>query len=286
MINIVVTSKPVDGLLHYSYEYCCLLNDNNIPARVVIIPRGNYKHANYIESLHKKYTYVKYVEDANYWPESDDISMILGRSMISIPYKEQNQYDIDTLLLLHQLFNNKLISVYSENDEDNYQPAIEYFKTKKTVDLCDTAVYTNGVGKHFEKTINFALYKDPIEDKQFEHLFLGTNREYYKDLEKIIDDFPDHGIITYNDKYINTELNNVFVPVDNLLGIFGTYIYTKSTFDPAPRIFMECKYYNKQVIYLRDKSIQDGGSVYWNREPKTPDIEPIIEACDELQRLG
>ena len=112
MINIVVTSKPVDGLLHYSYEYCCLLNDNNIPARVVIIPRGNYKHANYIESLHKKYTYVKYVEDANYWPESDDISMILGRSMISIPYKEQNQYDIDTLLLLHQLFNNKLISVY------------------------------------------------------------------------------------------------------------------------------------------------------------------------------
>ena len=79
---------------------------------MVIIPRGNYKHANYIESLHKKYTYVKYVEDANYWPESDDISMILGRSMISIPYKEQNQYDIDTLLLLHQLFNNKLISVY------------------------------------------------------------------------------------------------------------------------------------------------------------------------------
>ena len=85
------------------------------------------------------------------------------------------------------------------------------------------------------------MYKDPIEDKQFEHLFLGTNKEYYKDVEKVIEDYDDHGIIAYNDSYINSELNNVFVPTDNLLGKFGTYVYTKSTFDPAPRIFMECK---------------------------------------------
>ena len=282
MINIVVTSKPVDGLLHYSYEYCCQLNDNGIPAKVVIVPRGKYKHQDYIQSLQKKYVYVKYVEDTDYWPEPDDVSMILGRSMISIPYKEQIQYDMDQLLLLHQLFKNKLISVYSENDTKNYQPALDYFKTKATVDLCDVDVYPNGVGNHFEKTINFSLYKDPIEDKEFEHLFLGTNKEYYKDVEKVIKDYDDHGIITYNDRYINNELNNVFVPIDNLLGRFGTYVYTKSTFDPAPRIFMECKYYNKKIIYLRDKSIQDGGSVYWNRKPKTPNIEAIVRAYEDI----
>jgi len=282
LINIVVTSKPVDGLLHYSYEYCCQLNDNGIPAKVVIVPRGKYKHQDYIQSLQKKYVYVKYVEDTDYWPEPDDVSMILGRSMISIPYKEQIQYDMDQLLLLHQLFKNKLISVYSENDTKNYQPALDYFKTKATVDLCDVDVYPNGVGNHFEKTINFSLYKDPIEDKEFEHLFLGTNKEYYKDVEKVIKDYDDHGIITYSDRYINNELNNVFVPIDNLLGRFGTYVYTKSTFDPAPRIFMECKYYNKKIIYLRDKSIQDGGSVYWNREPKTPNIEAIVRAYEDI----
>ena len=282
MINIVVTSKPVDGLLHYSYEYCCQLNDNNIPARVVIIPRSKYKHEDYIQSLQKKYIYVKYVEDDNYWPESDDVSMILGRSMISIPYKEQREYNLDQLLLLNQLFNNRLISVYSENDINNYQPALNYFKTKKVVDLCDNIVYPNGTGLYFEKTINFSLYKDPIEDKQFEYLFLGTNREYYRDVEKVIHNYDDHGIIAYNDSYINSELNNVFVPTDNLLGKFGTYVYTKSTFDPAPRIFMECKYYNKDIIYLRDKSIQDGGSVYWNREPKTPNIESIVRAYEDI----
>ena len=282
MINIIVTSKPVDGLLHYSYEYCCQLNDNNIPARVVIIPRGKYKHEDYIQSLQKKYTYVKYVEDINYWPEPDDVSMILGHSMISIPYKEQREYDLDQLLLLNQLFNNKLISVYSENDTENYKPALDYFKTKKIVDLCDNIVYPNGTGLYFEKTINFSLYRDPIEDKQFEYLFLGTNKEYYRDVEKVIYNYDDHGIIAYNDSYINSELNNIFVPTDNLLGKFGTYVYTKSTFDPAPRIFMECKYYNKDIIYLRDKSIQDGGSVYWNREPKTPNIESIVRAYEDI----
>ena len=95
-------------------------------------------------------------------------------------------------------------------------------------------------------------------------------------------DYDDHGIITYDDNYINPKLNNVFVPIDNLLGKFGTYVYTKSTFDPAPRIFMECKYYNKKIIYLRDKSIQDGGSVYWNREPKTPNIEAIVRAYENI----
>ena len=31
MINIVVTSKPVDGLLYYSYEYCDMLNNAGVP---------------------------------------------------------------------------------------------------------------------------------------------------------------------------------------------------------------------------------------------------------------
>ena len=92
MINIVVTSKPVDGLLHYSYEYCCQLNSNGVPARIVIIPRGKYQHKDYIKSLYEKYIYVENVVNDDYWPEPDDVSMTLGRSMVSIPYKEQTPW--------------------------------------------------------------------------------------------------------------------------------------------------------------------------------------------------
>lgn len=286
MINIVVTSKPIDGLLHYSYEYCCQLNDAGIESTLVIITRGNYQPLQYLDALDKKYKYVKNVEINDYWPGADDVSLILGRSMISIPYRERNQYDDDRLFTLHMLFSGKLISVYSENDPTNYRPAIDYFKTMQVYDLCDTDVYPNGVGDHFEKTINFSLYKDPVDDIQFDHLFLGTNKQYYSELTDVVPKFSDHGILSYDEPYINRDWNNIFCPVDNLLGKFTTYVYNKRTFDPAPRIFIECMYYGKDVIYYRDKSIMDGGPVYMKRGPKQPDIEPILEAYNELQRLG
>ena len=97
-------------------------------------------------------------------------------------------------------------------------------------------------------------------------------------VEKVIKDYPDHGILTYEADYVNMANNNVFVPVDNIMSMFETYVYTKDTFDPAPRIFQECKYYNKDVIYLRDKKMNDGGNVYWDRKPSEPDIKPILES--------
>ena len=66
------------------------------------------------------------------------------------------------------------------------------------------------------------------------------------------------------------------------MSLFETYVYTKETFDPAPRIFQECKYYGKDVIYLRDKTIIDGGSVYWKREIKELDVTGILKAYDQL----
>ncbi len=285
-INIIVTSKPIDGLLHYSYEYCCQLNDNGINARMIIVTRGNYSPDHYISSLEKKYRCVNNVYINDYFPEPNDVSMILGRSMISIPFKEYDSYTEEQKFTLHILFSGKLISVYSENDQLNYHPAVNFFNTKYINDLCDVEVYPNGVGKHFEKTINFDLYKDPVEDKQFEYLFLGTNKEYYSELVDVVPMYPDHGILSYDEEYINKAWNNVFCPVDNLLGKFGTYIYNKRTFDPAPRLFVESMYYGKEIIYLRDKSIQDGGPIYWQRGPKKPDIDPILEAYNELQRLG
>ena len=42
MLNIVCTSKPGDGLLFYSYEYCSHLNEIGIPARVCVITHRNF----------------------------------------------------------------------------------------------------------------------------------------------------------------------------------------------------------------------------------------------------
>ena len=278
MINIVVTSKPVDGLLYYSYEYCDLLNKAGYPAQIVIVRHRNFSKEQYIEAIKTKYTTYENVFIDSYIDHIDETTLILGRSMMTLSWQSFNDYNEIQQETLKQLFGGKVISVYSENHPTLYHKAIEFYQPKQIVDLCDTEVYPNGVGDHFEKRINFEIYKPHIDDIQFKYLFFGTNDKYYAAAEKALENFPDYGILTYDAKYVNINYNNVFVPVKNVLGIFDTYIYTKETFDPAPRIIQECKYFNKDMIYLRDKNIVDGGSVYWSRNIEKPDISPIVRA--------
>lgn len=281
-VNIVVTSKPVDGLFYYSYEYCSILNDIGIDARVVVICHRKFTPNDYIVSISNKYVHCKNLAFNNVEVKDDDVSLILGRSMLTLSWQDFRDYKSDQQECLRNLFGNKLIAVYSENHPTKYPLALEFYNPKQVIDLCDTEVYPNGVGRHFEKTINFSIYKPHFNNIKFKYLFLGTNDKYYESVEKVIDQFPDHGILTYDADYVNIKNNNVFVPVENLMSMFETYVYTKETFDPAPRIFQECKYYDKDVIYLRDKTIVDGGSVYWKRPIKDPDATAILLALEEL----
>lgn len=282
MINIVCTSKPVDGLLYYSYEYCSLLNSLGIAARLTIVCHRNFTQDAYLQSISNKYIHCKNVEFNNI-PKEDDVTLVMGRSMITLSWINFKNYTAEQQTSLKQLFSNNIIAVYSENHPTQYPQAIEFYKPKCIIDICDHEVYPNGVGDHFEKRINFEIYKPYVDNVQFKYLFLGTNDKYYAAAERVIDNYPDHGILTYNEKYVNIKNNNVFAPVENLLGMFDTYVYTKETFDPAPRIFQECKYYGKDVIYLRDKTIVDGGSVYWKRDIKNPDITAILTALEKFK---
>ena len=276
IVNIVCTGKPGDGLLRYSYEHCCYLNSVGIESQVVIIPNPKFTKEDYIKAIKDQYKIYENVVFDHYTPTTDEITLVLGRSMITLPYLEKDKYTKDQLLTLHLLFTNKIIALYSENHPRDYQLARAYFNTvsppKKVYDLCDYEVYTNGVGKQYQKIINFDVYKPIKDDIQFKYLFLGTNETYYKEIEKVIDKYPDHGIITYNEKWINPKLNNLFAPIDNILGKFETYVYTKPNFDPAPRLFVEFKWLGKKIEYLRDKNIKDGGMVYWNRPVPTKQI--------------
>ena len=281
-INIVVTSKPVDGLLYYSYEYCSYLNNIGIDAQVVIICHRKYSWEEYIKSISMKYIHCKNIVFDDYTPGDNDVTLIMGRSMMTLSWQDFKDYTNVQQNTLHKVFSKNVISVYSENHPTKYPLAVDFYKPNQILDLCDTDVYPNGIGTHFEKTINFSIYKPYTDNIQFKYLFLGTNDKYYASIEKVIDQFPNHAILAYNETYVNINNNNIFVPVENLMSLFETYVYTKETFDPAPRIFQECKYYGKDIIYLRDKTIQDGGSVYWRRDIKEPDVTQILNAMEKF----
>jgi len=271
-VNIVCTSKPGDGLLRYSYEHCCYLNSVDIKSQLIIIPNPKHTKEEYIKSIKDQYKTCNNIIFDSYIPTSNEITLVLGRSMITLAYLDKYRYTEDQLLTLNLLFNNIVIALYSENHPKEYPLALEYFKTKKVFDLCDFEVYPNGVGKQYQKIINFDEYKPIKNEIQYKHLFLGTNQIYYKEIEKHIDKYPDHGIVTYNEKWINPKLNNLFTPIENILGKFETYVYTKPNFDPAPRLIKEFQWLGKSVDYLRDKNIKDGGMIYWKRPVPTKQI--------------
>lgn len=285
-LNVIVTSKPGDGLMHYSFEQVQYLNDLGINAKLVIIPHYRFTKETYIEALTEKYIHMKNV----YFDyEEADVNLIMGRSMLTLAYKSIRDYDKDTQLTLRLLFKKPLISVYSENHPKEYPLALEFFKPEKVIDLCDHEVYVNGIGRQFEKIINYSVYKPIVKDVKFKYLFLGTNESYYTELKKHIHKYQNHGILAYKDKYIDHNLNHVFVPVKNLLGMFDTYVYTKHTFDPAPRLMQECRFFGMNFIYARDKNIKDAGPVYYKRpancltDPTNKsNINTLVEAINQL----
>lgn len=238
---------------------------------MIVITHPHFTSEDYINSINQKYISFKNVIFDDF--DDSTCSLIMGRSMLTLPFIDRKSYSQDQLMILHLLFKNKIISVYSENHNIRYYQALKYFKPEKVVDLCDYGVYPKGIGKHFEKKIFFDIHKPIVKNYQFEHLFIGTNKTYYDSAKKLIYKYKSHGIIIYDNYEHDSNLNNVIAPVENLLGIFKKYIYTKDTTDPAPRLIQECKYHNKEIIY---EASNRGAEAYKSRLIEKPNVENII----------
>jgi len=273
MINIVCTSKPCDGLLYYSYEYCCYLNSIGVITDLIIITHPRFLKEDYFDAITNKYGTIENVIFNDFTRTSP--TLVLGRSMITLPYIDRESYSMDQLLTLHLLFKNKIIAVYSENHTIEYLNALNYFYPEEVIDLCDYDIYPHGEGAHFEKKIWFDVFKPIERNESFKYLFNGTNNNYYKAARSVISKYKNHGIMIYDIGSIDTRYNNIIVPVDNLMGIFDTYVYTKKKIDPAPRLIQECKYYNKKIIF---ENTNIGAEVYMKRELSNPNVEPILNA--------
>ena len=273
---IACTARPCDGLFYYSYEYASHMN---VP--LVVIPHPDFTEHDYLLSMCKYTNWHK--PQFEYIADPSDVVMVLGRSCMTIPWMDFKRYTDEQKFSLKDLFGGKVIPVYSENHPTEYYEALKYWNPEAVVDLCDTEIYPNGYGIHFEKRINFKIYKDPINQIFAEHMFLGTNREYYATAEKHLKDFPDNFILTYDHDYVNPQNNNRFAPMVNLLGSFNTYVYCKETFDPAPRLLQECIYFDKKLCYNRVDTLVDGGYYYRQRGVIDIDINPIEQAYNELR---
>jgi len=238
---------------------------------MIVITHPRFTIHDYINSINKKYISFENIIFDDF--DDSTFTLIMGRSMLTLPFIDRKLYTEDQLMILHLLFTNKMISVYSENHKIEYYNALKYFQANDIIDLCDHDVYPNGIGKHFEKKIFFDIHKPVIENHQFEYLFIGTNKTYYNAAKSLVNKYKSHGIIIYDKYEYDSSLNNLTAPVENLLGTFKKYVYTKDIIDPAPRLIQECKYHSKEIIY---EASNIGADVYKNRRVEKPNVESII----------
>ena len=76
---------------------------------------------------------------------------------------------------------------------------------------------------------------------------------------------------------------------ENILGKFETYVYQKLNFIfTSSLLFYEFKWLGKNVDYVRNKDIKDGGIVYWNKLATIylNNISILVKLYEKINRLG
>lgn len=73
---------------------------------------------------------------------------------------------------------------------------------------------------------------------------------------------------------------------DNLFEQFDTYVYYHANkwFDPHPKLFVECKFYDKEILYFNPQKIIDGSFYRYNDIMKNGINDRLLTKDDEIVR--
>ena len=112
MINIVVTSKPCDGLFYYSYEYMSILKSIGMTVKLIVISHRKFKEQDYVDSITEKYIHCDDIIFNDFDPDENDKTLILGRSMMTLGYQDFKDYNEQQQDTLKKVFKGDLIAVY------------------------------------------------------------------------------------------------------------------------------------------------------------------------------
>jgi hypothetical protein len=150
-----------------------------------------------------------------------------------------------------------------------------------------------------EKYTNKYFYRKDI----YNVTYYGEMPFHYRDIEYrmkcLFDRFKPLGKVKVG-TYINSPRNdepvdllNTPLPVirksktkhqENLFEQFTTYVYYHANkwFDPHPRLFLECKFYDKEIIYLNPFDVRDGSYYRYKDIQKNGLKDRTLNKDDEI----
>jgi len=207
----------------------------------------------------------------------------------NIDYKK-NIVTLPFYKIVHQKFNNVLVLDFGTIDKTK-----GCFTCKNLTVICE---YTKKDSKYmYSKKFTPSTYYGEMpfityKDKEYR---MKIGFKYFKKLKKV-----------NSAVYINSPYNNDFsfikdlpIPKDkpliyksdnhlsNLFEQFDEYVYYHANkwFDPHPRLFMECFYYDKKIHYFNPLNIMDGSYYRYNDLIQNGLKDRFLDENDEIVRI-
>lgn len=244
-----------------------------------------------------------------------DITLVMLNS--SIEYKEKllafirNRYDLSSTQF-SSLFKNIQVMSY-ENirvSVANRVLLLDYYTVRMLYDYCPIVykklyiIVENGSEKVFKKA-KFYTEIPEIFDVDGSKPYIMKMRLDIVKKPKIVKNLvyvnhrPDPSNSHPRDRYkkeheaVTQEMNEMFgdnwffkkdSPVDNLFEEFNTFVYYKSSdwFDTHPRLFVECAYFNKEIIYINKENTKDGSWYRYNDLLSNGIKHRMLDTSDEI----
>ena len=255
MNNLIIVDCRIDnmtnGYIIDSYEYFVAMKELGCNIKMGLLNSSSRQFSELSQIIDDRYDLPKsYMDDI--YPITKIDLMMEDYDNVLLP-----SANIDTLKHINQFIKQKNVYTILGQDEqfDNVQIFNEFpfhgdinYKMKfllhrfKKLDYCESFAYTNFINK-----------------LKFTELELQRAIDLLKTNQKLLVSVKNYQQIPFlkdYKKYVEVIIGHP----TNFFSLFDTYIYIHNGhyFDPSPRLFVESKFYNKDIIYINDYDIKDG----------------------------
>lgn len=235
-----------------TFEYFLCIYSFNKDFKLVLLNGSEFHINRMIDIINERYN-LDGIEDY-----TKNIEIITRKDLLRTRFKKVLILDYTTLRETKGFLSSDEIIIVSENTEDRY-----FFKKN----LYNVKYYGE---------MPF-VYKD--QDYKMKFLF-----ERYKPIQK------EENVTLVNNPNIlqyltlNRVLHKIYEHRKNFFELFDTYAYLHddSFFDPRTRLFHECMFYNKQIIYIDKSDIKDGSYYRYQDLLKHGLTDRYLNQTDEI----
>jgi len=230
--NQLITGSTIN-----MFEYFLAAYEHNRDIKLVIVNISKPTLKKFIKIIEDRYI-LDGIEDYQ-----KNIICIKRSKLVTIEFDKVLVLDYNTINKTKGILRAKSIIVISEKYTDKY-----YYDSSKYNVLMYGEMPFHYKDISYRMKCLFDRFKPLKNVKEGTYINSPRNDE---DLSFLSENLNIPHPVIYKNKVSHTE---------NLFEQFTTYLYYHANkwFDPHPRLFLECKFYDKQIIYLNPHKVLDG----------------------------